>query len=99
MTEYIVGYILKATYNLPSLDPKICTCGTIRGCTKIKINHENKVVCTQIVMHWATIRICATNRVNKVFNLADFVICQTAKINPIPNFHLIWSREYFYIEM
>jgi len=63
MTEYIVGHILKAvTYHHSLL--KICTCGTIRGCATIKINHENKVICTWIVTYWATIRICATNRVN-----------------------------------
>jgi len=65
MTEYIVGHVFKGiTYHHLLL--KICTCGTIRGCTTIKINHENKVICTRIVMHWATIRICATNRVNTV---------------------------------
>jgi len=66
MTEYIVGHILKAiTYH--HLLSKICTCGTIRGCATIKINYENKVICTRIVMHWATIRICATNRVFIVY--------------------------------
>ena len=65
MTEHIVGHILKAiTYYHLLL--KICTCGTIRGCATIKINYENKVICTRIVTHWATIRICATNRVNTV---------------------------------
>jgi len=65
MTEYIVGHILKAiTYHHLLL--KICTCGTIRGCATIKTNHKNKVICTRIVTHWATIRICATNRVNMV---------------------------------
>jgi len=65
MTEYIVGHVLKAiTYHHLLL--KICTCGTIWGCTTIKSNHENKVICTRIVMHWATIWICATNRVNMV---------------------------------
>jgi len=53
MTEYIVGHILKAiTYHHLLL--KIYTCGTIRGCATIKINHENKVICTWIVMHCAT---------------------------------------------
>jgi len=67
MAEYIVGHILKAiTYH--HLFLKICTCGTIRGCTTIKINHEKKVICIQIVMHWATIQICATNRVNTVLS-------------------------------
>jgi len=65
MTEHIIGYILKAiTYYHLLL--KICTCGTIWGCTTIKINYENKVICTQIVTHWATIQICATNQVNTV---------------------------------
>jgi len=65
MTEYIVGHVLKAiTYHHLLL--KICTCGTIWGCATIKINHENKVICTQIVTHWATNQICATNRVNTV---------------------------------
>jgi len=65
MTEYTVGHILKAiTYHHLLL--KNCTCGTIRGCATIKINHKNKVICTQIVTHWATIRICATNQVNMV---------------------------------
>jgi len=65
MTEYIVGHVLKViTYHHLLLN--ICTCGTIQGCATIKINHENKVICTQIVMHWATIRICTTNRVNTV---------------------------------
>jgi len=55
MTEYIVGHVFKAiTYHHLLL--KIShTCGTIRGCPTIKINHENKVICTRIVMHWATI--------------------------------------------
>jgi len=45
MTEYIVGHVLKGiTYNHLLL--KICTCGTIRGCTTIKINHKNKIICT-----------------------------------------------------
>jgi len=49
---------------------KICTCGTIRGCATIKINHENKAIYTQIVMHWDTIQICTTNQVNTVcFNV------------------------------
>jgi len=66
MTEYIVGHVLKAiTYHHLLL--KICTCSTIQGCATIKINHENEVICTQIVMHWATIRICATNQVNMVY--------------------------------
>jgi len=66
MTEYIVGYVLKAiTYHHLLL--KISTCGTIRGYATIKINHKNKVICTRIVMHWATIRICTTTRVNMVF--------------------------------
>jgi len=48
MTEYIVGHILKAiTYHHLLL--KTCTCGTIWGCAAIKINHENKVICTRIV--------------------------------------------------
>jgi len=64
-TVYIVGHILK-TITYHHLLLKICTCGTIRGCTTIKINHENKVICTWIVTHWATIRICTTNRVNTV---------------------------------
>jgi len=65
MIEYIVGHVLKAiTYHHLLL--KICTCDTIRGCATIKINHENKVICTWIVMHWATIRICTTNWVNMV---------------------------------
>jgi len=66
MTEYNVGHILKAIpYH--HLLPKICTCNTIRGCATIKINHENKVICIWIVMHWATIRICTTNQVNTVW--------------------------------
>jgi len=65
MTEYIVGHILKAiTYHHLLL--KICTCGTIQGYTTIKINHKNKVICTRIVTHWTTIRICTINRVNMV---------------------------------
>jgi len=65
MTEYIVGHVLKAiTYHYLLL--KIFTCDTIQGCATIKINHENKVICTRIVMHWATIQICTTNRVNTV---------------------------------
>jgi len=65
MTEYIAGHVLKAiTYHHFLL--KTCTCGTIRGCATIKINHENKVFCTRIVTHWAIIRICATNWVNMV---------------------------------
>jgi len=65
MTEYIVEHVLKAiTYHHLLL--KICTCGTIRGCATIKINHKNKVICTWIVTHCVTIRICATNRINTV---------------------------------
>jgi len=65
--EYIVGHVLKAiTYYHLLL--KNCTCGTIRECTTIKINHKNKVICTRIVTHWATIWICATNRVNTVWS-------------------------------
>jgi len=65
VTEYIVGHVLKViTYHYLLL--KICTCGTIRECTIFKFNHENKVICTRIVMHWATIRICATNWVSTV---------------------------------
>jgi len=65
MTEYIVGHILKAiTYHQLLL--KICTCGTIQGCTTIKIIHENKVICTRVVMYCTTIRICAINWVNTV---------------------------------
>ena len=65
MTEHIAGHVLKVeTYYHLLL--KICTCGTIRGCATIKINYENKVICTRIIMHWATIRICTTNRVNAV---------------------------------
>jgi len=60
MTEYIVGHALKAiTYHHLLL--KIYTCGTTQGCATIKINHENKVIYTQIVMHCATIQKCATN--------------------------------------
>jgi len=63
--EYIVGHILKViTYHHLLL--KICTCDTIQGCATIKINHENKVICTQIVTHWAAIQICTTNQVNTV---------------------------------
>jgi len=69
MTEYIVGHILKAmTYHHLLL--KSSTCGTILGCATIKINNENKVICTQIVMHWATIQICITNWVNMVFSFS-----------------------------
>jgi len=65
MIERIAAHILKAiTYYHLLL--KICICGTIQGCATIKINYKNKVICTQIVTHWATIRICATNRVNMV---------------------------------
>jgi len=65
MTEHIVGHIFKAiTYHHLLL--KICTCGTIWGCATIKINYENKVICTRIVMHWVTIRICTTNWVNMI---------------------------------
>jgi len=45
---------------------KIWACSTIQGCTTIKINDKNKVICTQIVMDWATSQICTTNRVNMV---------------------------------
>jgi len=65
MTEYIVGHVLKAII-YHHLLLKICTCGTIRECTTIKINNKNKVICTQIVMHCGTIQICTTNRVNMV---------------------------------
>jgi len=67
VAEYIIGHVLKAiTYH--HLFLKICTCGTIRGCATIKINHKNKDICTRIVTHCATIHICATNRVNTVFS-------------------------------
>jgi len=66
ITKRIVGHVLKAITNHHLL-LKICTCGTIRRCATIKINYENKVICTQIVTHWATIRICTTNQVNTVF--------------------------------
>jgi len=65
MTGHIVGHVLKVvTYHHLLL--KICTCGTIRGCATIKINYKNKVICTQIITHWATIWICTTNWVNTV---------------------------------
>jgi len=81
MTEHIVGHILKAiTYY--HLRLKICTCNTIRGCATIKINYENKVICTRIVTHWATIRICATNRVNTVF-LLQFMQLSKYFYNPL----------------
>ena len=65
MTEYIAGHVLKAiTYHHLLL--KICTHSTIRGCTTIKSNHKNKVICTQKVTHCDTIRICTTNQVNMV---------------------------------
>jgi len=65
MTKYIVGHVLKAI-TCHHLLLKICICGTIRGWTTIKINHENKGNCTRIVKHCGTIWICATNRVNTV---------------------------------
>jgi len=71
MTEYIVGHILKAiTYHYLLL--KNCACGTIRGCTTIKINHKNKFICTRIVTHGATIQICTTNQVNTVLVVVTF---------------------------
>jgi len=66
MTEYIVGNVLKAII-YHHLLLKICTCSTIQGCATIKINHENKVICTWIVTYCATIWICTTNRVNTVY--------------------------------
>jgi len=39
MTEYIFGNVLKAI-TCHHLLLKICTCGTIRGCATIKINHK-----------------------------------------------------------
>jgi len=78
MTECIVAHILKAiTYYHLLL--KICTCGTIQGCVKIKINYKNKVICTRIVTHWTTIRICATNWVNTVCGI-------TIKYSFLPHF-------------
>jgi len=82
MTEYIVGHVLKAII-YHHLLLKICTvtCGTIWGCTTIKINHKNKVTCTWIVAHWATIQICTTNRVNtvcsqnRIIHLEFLLIC------------------------
>jgi len=68
MTDYIVAHILKAI-NCHHLLLKICTCGTIRGCAKIKINNENKIICTRIVMYCSTIWICATNWVNTVWHV------------------------------
>jgi len=84
MTEYIVWYILKAiTYHHLLLI--ICTCGTIWGCTTIKINHKNKVICTWIVMHCATIQIYTTNRVNMVSHVRILFLVSllfVAVINP-----------------
>jgi len=65
MTEHIVGHILKAII-YHHLLLKFCTCSAIQGCTTIKINYENKVICTRIVTHCTTIRICTTNWVNMV---------------------------------
>jgi len=68
MTEYIVGHVLKAiTYHHLLL--KICICGTIQGWATIEINCKNEVICTQIVMHCATIQICTTNWVNTVLRM------------------------------
>jgi len=79
MTEYIVGHVLKViTYHHLLL--KICTCSTIRGRATIKINHENKFIYTQIVTHWATIRICATNQVNTVHIYVCIRICMCVHI-------------------
>jgi len=64
MTEYIFRHVLKAI-TCHHLLLKICTCGTIWGCATIKINHENKVICTWIVMHSGTIRICTTIKSSK----------------------------------
>jgi len=72
MTEYIVGHVLKAiTYYHLLLT--ICICGTIRGCTTIKINYENKAICTWIVTHCTTIRMYTTNQVNTVFHLVSLM--------------------------
>jgi len=65
MTEYIVEHVLKVI-TCHHLLLKICARGTIQGCTTIKINHKNKVICTQILTYCGTIQICTTNRVNNV---------------------------------
>jgi len=97
MTEYIVGHVLKAiTYYHLLL--KICTCSTIRECATIKINHENEVICTQIVMHCATIQICGTNWVNTVQVFWDIInnkfvnsiSCIMFKCVTLPHFHTLW---------
>jgi len=87
MTEYIVGHILKAiTYH--HLLVKIYTYSTIRGYATIKINHGNKVICTPTVMHWATIRICATNQVNTVSSNLVTMLSNVVKFIP-QNFEAI----------
>jgi len=79
MTEYIVGHVLKAiTYYHLLL--KICTCDTIWGWATIKINHKNEVICIRIVMHCATIRICATNWVNTVCNFSLLLLLRLVGI-------------------
>ena len=96
MTEYIVGHILKAiTYHHLLL--KICTCGTIQGCATIKINHENKVICTRIVMHWATIWICPTNRVNMVCILCSNMLskCFNMRHTMDKRLYGIWNIHLF----
>jgi len=92
MIEHIVGYVLKAiTYYHLLL--KICTCGTIRGCATIKINYGNKVICTRIVTHWATSRICATNRVNTVSDLRICIYVATSCISKIMQMHVVWQPQ------
>jgi len=75
MIEYIVGHVLKAiTYHHLLL--KISrTCGTIRGCLTIKINHENKVICTRIVMHWATIMCHKSSKYGNYYHDFEHVYC------------------------
>jgi len=96
MIEYIVGHVLKAiTYHYLLL--KIFTCNTIWGCATIKINHENKVICTRIVMHWATIRICTTNRVNTLPQ-ATYVMCKPIFLNKGGNSNCweLWTSIWYY---
>ena len=88
MKEYIIGHVLKAT-TYHQLLLKICICGTIRGCATIKISHENKVICTWIVTNWATVRICATNRVNTVFLLGKLLAILNA-LRVVSYSQLIW---------
>jgi len=88
MIEYLVGQVLK-TITYHHLLLKVYTCGTIWGCATIKSNHKNKVMCTQIVIHYATIQWFATNWVNMVFCLIKILNLALFFLSTCQCFHIL----------